>query len=116
MKTKDTISQSEEDSNIARDRVAYIRHPERQTSYYESWFPMDRPMRTSSVPIFVGLTVFIILFSILLILSFLGIDFNIVIHPTLQVLAQYLYTQFTWLTLIQTLLAIYSIYYFTYRK
>ena len=116
MTTKDAITQSEADSSVARDRVAYIRHPERNTSYYESWFPMDRPMRTSSVPIIVGLTVFVILFGILIIMSFMGIDFNIVIHPTLQGLMQYLYTQFTWLTFIQALLTIYSIYYFTHRK
>jgi hypothetical protein len=116
MNTKDAITQSEADSSVARDRVAYIRHPERQTSYYESWFPMDRPMHTGSVPIFVGLTVFVILFGILLILSFLGVDFNIVIHPTLQVFIMYLYSQFTWLTFIQAVLAVYTIYYFTHRQ
>jgi len=116
MSTKDAITQSEADSSIARDRVAYIRHPERHTSYYESWFPMDRPMHASSVPIFVGLTVFVILFGILLILSFMGVDFSIVIHPTLQVFGRYVYSQFTWLTFVQALLTIYSIYYFTHRQ
>jgi hypothetical protein len=116
MNTNDAIAQAREDSNIARDRVAYIRHPEQNTSYYESWFPMDRPMHTSSVPIFVAFTVFILLFCLLLILSSFGIDFNIVIHPTLQTWARVVYSQFTWLTLVQTLLSIYSIYYFMYRK
>jgi hypothetical protein len=116
MNTKDAIAQSEADLSIARDRVAYIRHPERHTSYYESWFPMDRPMQKGSVPIFVGLTVFTLLFSLLLILSFMGVDFNIVIHPRLQVFAQYVYSQVTWLTLVQALLTIYSIYYFTRRQ
>jgi hypothetical protein len=116
MSTKDAITQSEVDSSIARDRVAYIRHPERHTSYYESWFPMDRPMQKGSVPIFVGLTLFTLLFGLLLILSFMGVDFNIVIHPRLQIFIQYVYSQVTWLTLIQALLTIYSIYYFMRRQ
>ena len=54
----DQILQAEADVNIARDRVAYIRHPEQHTSYYESWFPIDRPMHKENVSYFVAVTKF----------------------------------------------------------
>jgi len=114
--TSDAIIQAEADISISRDRVAYIRNPEQRTSYYESWFPLDRPMRAGNVPFFVGATVFIVLFGLLLILSFMGVDFSIIIHPTLLVNLQYIFAQFTWLTLIQGLALLYALYYFTRNR
>jgi len=116
LSTSDAITQAEADISISRDRVAYIRHPEQHTSYYESWFPLDRPMHVGNVPFFVGATVFILLFCLLLILSFMGVDFSIIIHPILLVRLQYIYNQFTWFSLIQGLVLIYALYYFTRNK
>jgi hypothetical protein len=113
LSTNDAIVQAEADISISRDRVAYIRNPEQRTSYYESWFPLDRPMHVGNVPFFVGATVFILLFGLLLILSFMGVDFSIIIHPTLLVNLQYIFSQFTWLTLIQGVVFVYALYYFT---
>jgi hypothetical protein len=70
----DQIKNEEANVAIARDRVAYIRNPEQHTSFYESWFPMDRPMRTGSVPIFIGVTIFLMIFCLLVILSVMGIN------------------------------------------
>jgi hypothetical protein len=111
--TSDAIIQAESDISVSRDRVAYIRNPEQRTSYYESWFPLDRPMHAANVPFFVGATVFILLLGLLLILSFMGVDFSIIIHPTLLVNLQYVSSQFTWLTLIQGIVFVYALYYFT---
>jgi hypothetical protein len=113
LNTADAIEQAEADINISRDRVAYIRNPEQHTSYYESWFPLDRPMNVENVPFFVGATMFILLFGILLIFSFVGLDFNMVIHPRLQLYVQYIMSQFTWLTLFQAVVFVYALYYFT---
>ena len=70
----DQIKNEEANVAIARDRVAYIRNPEQHTSFYESWFPMDRPMRTGSVPIFIGITVFLMIFTLLVVLSLMGVN------------------------------------------
>lgn len=70
----DQIKNEEANVAIARDRVAYIRNPEQHTSFYESWFPMDRPMRTGSVPIFIGVTVFLMIFTLLIVLSLMGVN------------------------------------------
>ena len=116
LSTSDAILEAEADISISRDRVAYIRHPERHTSYYESWFPLDRPMHLGNVPFLVGATVFVLLFGLLLILSFMGIDFSIMIHQTLLVNVQYILSQFTWLTFLQGLVFVYALYYFTANR
>jgi hypothetical protein len=107
----DQILQAEADVNIARDRVAYIRHPEQHTSYYESWFPIDRPMHKENVSYFVAATVFVVMFSILVGFSLIGFDISIIIQPRLQQTVSYIISQFTWLTLFQILIMIYSIYF-----
>jgi len=112
----DEITKAQEELDIARDRVAYIRHPEQHTSYYESWFPIDRPMHKSNIPIFIGVILFVFLFSIFMFMSIIGVDFDVVIHPTLLANIQYIMSQFTWITLLQAMLLIYGVYYFMNRK
>jgi hypothetical protein len=65
-----SIEAEQNNVDIAKDRVAYIRNPEEHTSFYESWFPMDRPMRARSVPYFIGITVFFVVAGVLLIVTF----------------------------------------------
>lgn len=68
------LHQAEKDIQVAKDRVGYIRHPERNTSNYESWFPIDRPISIFSMILLVCLTLFLGTFLLLLILSFAGIN------------------------------------------
>jgi hypothetical protein len=78
---QEQIKNEQANADIARDRVAYIRNPEQQTSFYESWFPMDRPMRLGSVPIFMGVIVFLFIFIILIILSLAGANITFQFPP-----------------------------------
>ena len=73
----DKLHQAEKDIQVAKDRVGYIRHPERNTSNYESWFPIDRPISIFSMILLVCLTLFLGTFLLLLVMSFAG--FNLVI-------------------------------------
>jgi hypothetical protein len=75
---QDTIKNAEENVKIAKDRVAMIRNPEAHPSYYEGWFKlMDRPMRPTSIPIFIGITVFFGISIILLLLRVVGVTITI---------------------------------------
>lgn len=65
LKLQDAIEAEQNNVEIAKDRVAYIRAPEEHTSFYESWFPMDRPMKPGSVPILIGITVFFVVAGVL---------------------------------------------------
>lgn len=106
------IEEEEANVAIAHDRVAYIRHPEREVSYYESWFPIDRPMHRESTPWFVAVTSFLVLFTLLVILSFAGIDLSFTISPNIIAFYQWVISQFTYTTMILILLLIFTLYYF----
>jgi hypothetical protein len=68
------LSQAEEDIAIAEDRVANIRHPERNVSNYEGWFPIDRPVSVFSLIVILCITIFMGIFLLLILLSFAGIN------------------------------------------
>lgn len=106
------INAAEADVAIARDRVAYIRHPEQNTSYYESWFPIDRPMHSANVPYFVLVTAFIVMFGILVLLSVVGLDINLIVSPNFMAYMDFIASQFTYLTFLLTIIVIFIIYYF----
>ena len=85
------IMQAREDMKIAEERVKIFRQKDKK-SYYESWFPLNRPLRSSTNITLIGLGIFFIVFSFLIFLSFIGFSFNITTtwvsqSPTLNKLA-----------------------------
>jgi ABC-type multidrug transport system permease subunit len=99
------IKQEEANASIARDRVAYIRHPERHVSNYESWFPIDRPIHSLSLIILIAITIFLGVFYIFVLMSLF--NFNLVFYtgqnyatnPWIAWISQQLTLSF-WITLI----------------
>jgi hypothetical protein len=110
------ITEAEADVAIARDRVAYIRHPEEHTSFYESWFPINRPMHRENVPYFIAVTVFLVVFSLLVGLSLIGMNINVSVNPALLYFIQSILAQFTWLTFALFLVLVFAIYYFVNQR
>lgn len=78
------LREKEEQVRVAQDRATLLRAPEENTSYYESWFPLGRPMKTYLVPVFLGLGIFMGLFALFLFLKFLGIEVAILIPSLLS--------------------------------
>lgn len=78
----DEIAEAEIHATIARDRVAFIRDPSKGTSYYESWFPLGRPMQPVSLLIFIGLDIFLCVFALLMVASAYGIDLSVAVSAT----------------------------------
>jgi hypothetical protein len=74
----------EEEANIyiAKQRLESIRNPERYTSYYESWFPIDRPIKPITTITLIALITFLSVFLLLCILSLLGINLTFQIDIT----------------------------------
>jgi hypothetical protein len=66
--TQRELANKEEDLQIAKDRVSYIREKDRPVSYYESWFPLGRPAKPFVVTLLLGFTCFL-LFTIFFILA-----------------------------------------------
>ena len=63
---EDDIDNKREELLISEERVKRMTEPEKNVSFYESWFPMDKPLKMESVPILIG-------FSILFFTIFAGI-------------------------------------------
>jgi hypothetical protein len=78
LQLQEELKKREEEIQIAKDRVAFIRDPDAHPSYYQSWFPMDRPMKPVSISIFIGIVVFASMFIFLGLLSFIGVDISVV--------------------------------------
>lgn len=79
---KSNIADAKSDTQVAADRVKYIRAPEEHTSYYESWFPLHRPMKAEAVPAFLAITLFFGLMVFFLLLSMMGIQLTFLMPPT----------------------------------
>jgi hypothetical protein len=74
LRLSDQLKQEEENIRIAQDRVKLLRFPNENASYYESWFPLGRPLQPVLVPIFFGLAIFLFTVTGLIVLSLMGID------------------------------------------
>lgn len=71
------IDDAEADVAIARDRVEYIKHPEQHTSNYESWFPLNRPMRETSAPYLILITAIFAVTGFFIFMSLIGVNISI---------------------------------------
>ena len=110
------IAQEEANAAIARDRVAYIRNPERHVSNYESWFPIDRPIHTFSLILLMSINVFMGTFLILVALSMAGINIIFYRDSVSSYRSSWIRDQITPFS-IATLIALVSVViYFTTRK
>lgn len=75
------LQAGDKDMEVAKNRVGYIRHPEQQTSNYESWFPMNRPIRVVSLVILMGISIFMGIFLLLMIMSYFDLDIMLYTPP-----------------------------------
>lgn len=62
---------------ISKDRVRYTRKAERPVSFYESWFPVGRPLRPITIPILFGISLFFGVFFLLITFSSMGYIFSL---------------------------------------
>jgi hypothetical protein len=53
------IETEKKNVQVSTDRVAYARNPVASVSYYQSWFPIDRPLKPLMMPILIGISVFV---------------------------------------------------------
>ena len=71
------LKQKEEEYEDAKARYEGITTDVQKVSYYEGWFPIFRPMKESSLFILYGVSITLILFSLLFLLQMSGIVVNI---------------------------------------
>jgi hypothetical protein len=69
----DLLKKKSAEVEIARERVDLVRGTAKRTSYYESWFPIDRPLRPASIPVLIGISLFTLTMCFGFVLTLLGI-------------------------------------------
>lgn len=74
---KAEIKQAQEDLKIAEERVATLRNPDSKRSYYESWFPINRPLAQITTVILLGIGIFFYVLNFLIIINNLGFNLTI---------------------------------------
>lgn len=74
---KKNIVISKKDLKIAEERVATLRHPEKDKSYYESWFPINRPLSKPSIIIILAIGIFLFVISFFIIMKSVGFNLNV---------------------------------------
>jgi len=72
---KAEIKQAQEDLQIAEERVATLRNPGKDKSYYESFFPINRPLTQTTIVILLAIGIFFFILSFFIIMK--GLGFNL---------------------------------------
>ena len=67
------------DIEIAQDRALLVRHPELSRSYYEGILPIERPMKQSSIPVLIGVSMFLFSISFFMLLGAMNIRMETVL-------------------------------------
>lgn len=113
------LENAEADIAVAKDRVAYMRNPERNTSSYESWFPINRPISFIALITLISLSVFLGIFLILIAFSAAGMDLMLYVNPTYvnkSPMLLWVYQQFTMSFWIMAIVLISVVIYFMKRN
>jgi hypothetical protein len=62
----------------AKERSAEIQNPYNNTTYWESWFPLGRPIQKENVPVLLSVSILMLVFSLGIFLRFAGQDLQFV--------------------------------------
>jgi hypothetical protein len=71
------LKEKEDQYNVAKERALSISKIEEKTSDYEGWFPLNRPMRSTSLFLLIGFSIFFTLFFFGLVMSLLGFQIRL---------------------------------------
>ena len=95
---KTAIANRQLDTQVAHDRANMVTRPELTASYYDSWFPLNRPLRHISVPILIGFATLLFTLALILLLELFGIRIMFsVFTPTEALLNSTKYTKPFWI-------------------
>lgn len=77
MDINENITKKQASVQIAKDRAAALQNMNSKVSYYQSWFPLAKPLKQSSLPILIGLTLFMFVLLFGYLLALLGVEIKL---------------------------------------
>ena len=72
--TKAELENTRVQADITKRRAEMNVRPELTANYYDGWFPLLRPMKRASVTALIAISVFLLMISLFLLLSVIGIQ------------------------------------------
>lgn len=73
------IAQKKLDVQVARDRAALALNPSLNRSYYDGWFPLERPLKHYSYPLLIGFGIFFLMIGFFVFMSLVGVDIEVLV-------------------------------------
>ena len=74
MDVNESITKKQVAVQIAKDRAASLQNINSKVSFYQSWFPLSKPLKQSSLPVLIGLTLFMFILLFGYLLALIGIE------------------------------------------
>jgi hypothetical protein len=68
------------EASIAKDRASMNSRPEMTANYYDGWFPLNRPMKRTTVTALMGIATFFLVIGLFLTLNLFGIQTNFSVY------------------------------------
>lgn len=73
-----SVKNSKESVEEAKERANLLENPYSKTTWWETWFPLGRPMKKDNVPVLMGISVFFLIFALGLFLRLSAIELQFV--------------------------------------
>lgn len=77
---KGAIVEREADVAVTHDRAVIARNPELTRSYYDGWFPINRPLKHYTIPLLISLSLFLFALSFFFLLSLFGLNVELITY------------------------------------
>jgi hypothetical protein len=62
----------------AKERSTEVQNPYNNTTWWETWFPLGRPIRKDNVPVLLSVSILMLVFSLGIFLRFAGLELQLV--------------------------------------
>jgi hypothetical protein len=66
------VNQKKQIASDAEERSSQLENPYNKTTWWESWFPLGRPIRKENVPVLISISILMLVFSLGIFLRFAG--------------------------------------------
>ncbi len=73
-----TLKERKQTAEEAKERAAEVGDPYANTTWWQSWFPLGRPIQKENVPVLLAISIFMLVFSLGIFLRFAGIELQFV--------------------------------------
>ena len=73
-----TLEERKQTASEAKERVSDVQDPYSKTTWWETWFPLGRPIQKENVPVLLSVSILMLVFSLGIFLRFAGQEIKFV--------------------------------------